>query len=132
MHVLHIAFKSYSCKMKNVRKNHEKRRMQYEKLYKRYNQKYFTFCCNGRRGFRCNVAPIQAFEELSQNEMRLVLAAELAVLAIIFSAVFLSREARQQKKLRNARSSMPESERVLHQGTQASSTYYNDDYDFAA
>lgn len=90
------------------------------------------FVATAAAGFGVMSLPFRLFEELSQNEMRLVLAAELAVLAIIFSAVFLSREARQQKKLRNARSSMPESERVLHQGIQASSAYYNDDYDFAA
>ncbi len=90
------------------------------------------FVVTAAAGFGVMSLPFRLFEELSQSEMRLVLAAELAVLAIVFSAVFLSREARQQKKLRNARNSMPESERVLQQGTERNSGYYNDDYDFAA
>lgn len=90
------------------------------------------FVVTAAAGFGVMSLPFRLFEELSQSEMRLVLAAELAVLAIVFSAVFLSREARQQKKLRNARNSMPESERILQQGTESNSGYFNDDYDFAA
>lgn len=119
--------------MKNVRKNHEKRRnANMKNAVKNIIKNILLFVVTAAAGFGAMSLPFRLFDELSQTEMRLVLAAELAVLAIVFSAVFLSKEAREQKKLRSTRSSMPESERILQQGAESNDGYYNDDYNFAA
>lgn len=119
--------------MKNVRKNHEKRRnANMKNAVKNIIKNILLFVVTAAAGFGAMSLPFRLFDELSQTEIRLVLAAELAVLAIVFSAVFLSKEAREQKKLRSARSSMPECERILQQGAKSNDGYYNDDYNFAA
>lgn len=119
--------------MKNVRKKHEKRRnANMKNAVKNIIKNILLFVVTAAAGFGAMSLPFRIFDELSQTEMRLVLAAELAVLAVIFSAVFLSKEAREQKKLRHARNSLSESGQSLQQRTQTNSSYYNDDYDFAA
>lgn len=65
---------------------------------------FVLFVITAAAGFAAISLPFRLFESLSQFEMRLVLAGEIAVLAVILSAVFLSKEARAQKKLRNAAS----------------------------
>lgn len=88
------------------------------------------FVVTAAAGFAVMSLPFRLFEELSQSEMRLVLAAEVAALAIIFSAVFLSKEAREQKKKRKAAEKDIRWKEMLRQISDTGSR--NEDFDFAA
>lgn len=88
------------------------------------------FVVTAAAGFAAMSLPFRLFEELSQSEMRLVLAGEVAVLAIIFSAVFLRKEAREQKKKRKAASKDMRWKEMLRQISDTGTC--NEGYDFAA
>ncbi len=99
---------------------------------KNFIQNTLLFVVTAAAGFAAMSLPFRLFDELSQIEMRLVLAAEVAALAIIFSAVFLTKEAREQKKRRNARATERHTERVWQQKKDNSGTYQDTGFDFAA
>ena len=86
------------------------------------------FVCTAAAGFAAISLPFRLFENLSQFEMRLVLAGEIALLAAVFSAVFLRRESCARKKPKNAK----ETERTLREPENGGSHGGGTDFDFAA
>lgn len=58
------------------------------------------FAVTAAAGFAAMALPFRLFEELSQTEMRMLLAIELAALAGIMTAAGLARDARERKRLR--------------------------------
>ena len=74
--------------------------------------------------------PFLLIGEMSQSAMRLVLAGEVAAIAVVFSAVFLIKESREQKKKRIAASKDLRWQEMLRQISDTGS--YGEDFDFAA
>lgn len=74
--------------------------------------------------------PFLLIGEMSQSAMRLVLAGEVAAIASVFSAVFLIKESREQKKKRIAASKDLRWQEMLRQISDTGS--YGEDFDFAA
>lgn len=56
------------------------------------------FIATAGAGFFAMAVPFRLFSNLTQTEMRIVLAVELAVCFAIFCAVFLKKEARENKR----------------------------------
>lgn len=83
-------------------------------------------------GFLAMSIPFRLFEELTQTQMRLMLAAECALCAIIYSAVFLSKEAKKQKELRNARLKERHEERVSLRAEEMRGIDFDGRFDIAA
>lgn len=90
------------------------------------------FIVTAAAGFLAISLPFRLFEELSQSEMRILLAAECALCAAVYSAVFLSREAKKQRKLRNARLKERHEQRVLLRREEMRGITLEDGYDIAA
>lgn len=102
--------------------------MQYEKS----NKSIRYVCTYNSSRFSGDVDSVQAFEELTQTQMRLLLAAECALCAIIYSAVFLSKEAKKQKELRNARLKERHEERVSLRAEEMRGIDFDGGFDIAA
>lgn len=83
-------------------------------------------------GFLAMSLPFRLFEELTQTEMRILLGAECALCAIVYSAVFLSKEAKKQRERRNAGLKERHDERVSLRRKEMNGITFEDGFDIAA